>query len=469
MGRYLRAVIAVLVVLALPLITASASGAVLISDHFDGTAVDAGTWHIPTWVSSNDGSYVGRTQFRVTQRSQPPTVSGSNVRITVETFNPTGFSFWGTNLISDRSFAVGQGLRVAVRAKMDSPEASGVVGGIFLYSLRPGSSTLHDEIDFELLGNRPNQVQTNIYGAEPLGVGHPVFVPYASGSATDYHLYEIDWLPSQVSWYVDGRLVRTVTSHVPAGPMYLHLNMWAPDVGWAEAYSPAIQPTSSPSSNQVFSMSVDSVDVTSRDTVPSTTVTLSSVSGVVGFGGPAAITGSLAGTGGPVAGAAVHLQTSLEGRTFTDAGRQATTTAEGDFRFTLAPTSRTYYRVVFAGSDTLLASTSGVLCLTPRVYLTAPGTPSTIGAGRSFALYGCLKPRHTAGSRAVRVDCYRYDGRAWRLVKSVWTSTSNYLGYSRYSARTSLLARDRWRMRAHHAGDAANAATYSGWRYVTVR
>ena len=212
----------------------------------------------------------------MSQNSPLPGVRDGNASIIVESYNPTGFSFYGTDLISNQSFAVGEWLDVAVRAKMDAPEAAGVVGGIFLYSLKPGSSTLHDEIDFELLGNQPGQVQTNVYADEPLGVGHPVFAPYASGSATDYHVYEMKWQPSQVSWYVDGQLVRVDTDHVPSGPMYLHLNMWVPAADWAAAYSATIQPVASANLNQAFSMSVDSVTVTAPDTIPPTT----SISGI---------------------------------------------------------------------------------------------------------------------------------------------------------------------------------------------
>jgi hypothetical protein len=148
---------------------------------------------------------------------------------------------------------------------MNTPEPCGVVGGIFLYALKPGSNTLRDEIDFELLGNHPNEVGTNIYSNEPLGGGYPVYYPYASGSATDYHTYEIEWLPDYVSWSVDGNIIRTETvqSLIPTGPMNFHLNMWAPAEDWGYAYCEDLQPTGLPSSNQIFSMSVDSVKVQS--------------------------------------------------------------------------------------------------------------------------------------------------------------------------------------------------------------
>ena len=232
----------------------------LLYDDFKGNIVSSTKWHIPTWVSPTDGTFVGQTQFRCTQNSPLPAANDSNAIITVESYNPTGFSFYGTNLISNQLFYLEDGIHITVRAKMNTL-TPGIVGGIFLYALKPGSDTLHDEIDFELLTNLPDKVQTNIYSNEPLGKGNPKFVSYTSGLITDYHIYEIKWQPNKVSWFIDGNLVRTETKHLPAGPMYFHLNIWVPDSDWEEAYSPNIKPTSSPSLNQIFSMSVDSVNI----------------------------------------------------------------------------------------------------------------------------------------------------------------------------------------------------------------
>lgn len=234
----------------------------LLYDDFSGDRVSSSHWHIPTWVSPTDGTVVGQTQFRFTQNSSLPAAHDGNAVIAVESYNPTSFSFYGTDLRSNQSFALGEGIHVTVRAKMNTA-TPGIVGGIFLYALKPGSDTYHDEIDFELLTNLPHGAQTNIYRNEKLGTGHVQFVPYASGSITDYHTYEIKWEPNHVSWFIDGNLVRTDTRHVPTGPMNFHLNIWVPDPGWPEAYDPNLSPTTSASSNVIFSMSVDSVHIQS--------------------------------------------------------------------------------------------------------------------------------------------------------------------------------------------------------------
>jgi beta-glucanase (GH16 family) len=232
----------------------------LLYDDFSGIMVSSNKWHIPTWVSPTDGTVVGLTQFRFTQNASLPAANNGNAIIVVETYNPTAFSFYGTDLRSNQSFALETGIHVTVRAKMNTT-TPGIVGGIFLYALKPGSTTYHDEIDFELLTNLPNGAQTNIYCNEKLGTGNVQFAPYPSGSITDYHTYEIKWQPNQVSWFIDGNLVRTYTSCVPTGPMNFHLNIWVPDPGWPAAHDPNLKAATSASSNQIFSMSVDSVHI----------------------------------------------------------------------------------------------------------------------------------------------------------------------------------------------------------------
>jgi len=238
----------------------SAEVAPFLSDDFGGSSVNPDLWFIPARDPAGDGTFVGRTQFRVAQDSLLPAISDGNACISLETYNPRAFSFYGTEIITRKEFAPGNGLDIIVRAKMKNARYGGIVGGIFLYFLNPGSDTLHDEIDFELLTNEPGKVQTNIYGDEPLGVGHSQLTPFRSGSIADSHTYEIKWTPGLVSWLVDGELIRTTASNIPTHPMQFHLNIWAPDRGWPQGHSDSIQPVKSKDSNIVLnSLCVDSV------------------------------------------------------------------------------------------------------------------------------------------------------------------------------------------------------------------
>jgi len=271
------------IIISLLLSTAMTSAEILFSDNFDSDTVKTSKWYIPTWISPTDGTYVGQTQFRVSQNSTLPAVRDGAAIISVDSYNPTGSSFYGTDLISNQSFSVDNGIHVTARAKMNTT-TPGIVGGIFLYSLNSNNQELHDEIDFELLTNRPDDAQTNIYSNEPLGKGAPEFVQYAPGTIDEYHIYEIKWQSDQVSWFIDGQLVRTETQKVPEGPMYLHLNAWVPDSGWEEAYSADLRYTTSEAENQSFEMLIDSVSVKTISPENETTQLLVSEIYVATFG-----------------------------------------------------------------------------------------------------------------------------------------------------------------------------------------
>lgn len=236
----------------------------LLCDDFNGTVVDSARWHIPTWTP-NGGTFVGQTQFRCSQSSPLPAESGGDAIIALDTFNPTGASFYGTDLISNQSFAPDQALIVTIRARFNAPVPAGIIGGLFLYAppAPDAGNTLHDEIDFELFSNSPDEVWTNIYGNEPLGTGHPEMASYASGSATDFHTYQIRWSADQVSWLLDGVLLRTDTgqSPLPSGPMSVHFNIWVPTSDVAGAYSSSLRWTDMPGSDQTYSTGVDWVTV----------------------------------------------------------------------------------------------------------------------------------------------------------------------------------------------------------------
>lgn len=222
--------------------------------------MDTALWHIPAYSAA---TYYGRTQVRCTPVALPED-SASQAIINLDTYNPTGFSFYGTDVISNRTFKPGNGIIVTVHAKIKQPVVGGIVGGIYFYDLIAGDTgTIHNEIDFELLTNDSNAVNTNVYSNEPLGAGHPVSSTIDS-PITCYHTYVIEWLPCEVLWLIDGDTMRRSNIvPVPTDSMQFNLNMWAPDASWSAAYNGSIQPTSNPLSDLTWSMIVDSVRIDS--------------------------------------------------------------------------------------------------------------------------------------------------------------------------------------------------------------
>jgi beta-glucanase (GH16 family) len=234
---------------------------VLLSDNFsDNAPLNPAVWGINQYAPVNNPSYYGRTQIE----QYLPTVSNGALQLTLQTYNPTGpgNSFLGSEIISNQTFSdtIG-GIAFTAVARIVDP-VPGMVGGIFAYSYN-SSTGLDNELDFESLSNDAaagnNQAQTNVYSDQPLGAGNPEFVP--DPSLTAYQTYTMEWFPNEVLWFIDGQLVRESTSDIPQGSMAFHLNFWAPDTTWADAYSASLQPASAPQNNTTYTFDVASVSV----------------------------------------------------------------------------------------------------------------------------------------------------------------------------------------------------------------
>jgi hypothetical protein len=202
---------------------------------------------------------------------------------------------------------------------------------------------------------------------------------------------------------------------------------------------------------------------------------LSTATQTVGYAAKTIIAGTLRGieASAAVDGEGVWLESSSDGATF-DRVCESAITAGGAFLFTVAPHTTTYYRVVFVGEGCRLApSNSAAVALAPFVLLSTPSAPSLARRSKRFISYAYLKDRHAAGTRPVKLECYRYEkkrggGRAWVLRATVWATASNYSNYTRVRASVALRYTGDWRIRARHPGDQLNATTYSGWRRLHV-
>jgi hypothetical protein len=229
-------------------------------DDFEGYNMNHELWHLPTWVSPNDGTFIHRTQFRCSQNSPLPIVEMGHAIINFETYNPSsGYSFLGTDLITNSLFSRENGLIFTIRARIKQPFAYGIVIGIGLWSFNATDNS-HNEICFVL--DKDNKVLTYISNNEPLGIGHPKFASKID-SIADFHTYVINWLPDQISWEIDGKVVRTDGTLVLNRPMHFHINIWTPNSNWAHIHNSSLQPTDSSSLNQIYSLIVDYVKVDS--------------------------------------------------------------------------------------------------------------------------------------------------------------------------------------------------------------
>lgn len=138
-------------------------------------------------------------------------------------------------------------------------------------------------------------------------------------------------------------------------------------------------------------------------------------------------------------------------------------------------------RALYKGGTQNLPAAGNVVTIKPRALLsrpvasqvkkpTAPGMIPTLTVDnpRSWVISGTLKPRHRAGTQAVRLRCYKYSLSGttfgYYLKKTVSVKVSNIGAYSGY--RTTLKLPDgKWKIQAVHA-DADHAETISAFSKV---
>lgn len=106
----------------------------------------------------------------------------------------------------------------------------------------------------------------------------------------------------------------------------------------------------------------------------------------------------------------------------------------------------------------------------PRVSLGTPVAPKTMKRSKSYTVYGSLKPKHTAGTKPVRIYKYKKVGKKWVKKGYVTAKAYNYKSYTRYKVKMKLTSRGSWRLRAYAPADSRHSATWSKkYDYVQVK
>ena len=117
----------------------------------------------------------------------------------------------------------------------------GLITGFFTYT-GPAYGTRHDEIDFEFLGRDTRKVQVAWFRDGAL-TSHLIPLPF--DAAERFATYDIDFLPGELRWHVEGEEVfRIAGNDLPDLPQRLFLNLWAaaPGLeGWSGVPGPATE------------------------------------------------------------------------------------------------------------------------------------------------------------------------------------------------------------------------------------
>ncbi|KKF93669.1 putative glycosidase crf1 [Ceratocystis platani] len=136
--------------------------------------------------------------FDITKETNAPTISSK------------GFIFFGR-----------------VEVTMRVAPGTGIVTSAVLQS-----NTL-DEIDWEWLGGKPNEVQTNFFSKGNTSTYDRGGITPMSDATETFHTYTIDWTAERIEWILDDKVIRTLTyadsdstQGYPQTPMQIKLGTW---------------------------------------------------------------------------------------------------------------------------------------------------------------------------------------------------------------------------------------------------
>lgn len=207
-----------------------AASAVLFQDDFsvNGT-LNAANWDYNHWSQNNNSSFLGQTQMR----QNLPSAENGMARIKMDTYTPPppdnpnaqSNSYYGSEAITTQAWDLtGGALAFEGKFRFEGTQG-GMIAGFFSYEkfdIGKGNK-VHDEIDFEIITSQMAKISTNVFKHQESGT--PQSIAVDGGLGID-HVYRFEWLPSVVRWFVDGKLIREDTQHVPTKPQQLHINLW---------------------------------------------------------------------------------------------------------------------------------------------------------------------------------------------------------------------------------------------------
>ena len=114
-------------------------------------------------------------------------------------------------------------------ARIKFAEGNGLVSGTFFTYRGTYGKLDHDEVDIEALGKDCAKIQTNYY-VEGKG-GHEEMISLGFNGCKDFHNYGFKLSGQDLTWFIDGKAVRTVTASpaikLPYRPAKIMANFWA--------------------------------------------------------------------------------------------------------------------------------------------------------------------------------------------------------------------------------------------------
>ena len=177
-------------------------------DQFDGETLNRDDWnvelHDPGWVNNELQSYVDSPENIYIE-------DGSLVLKPVETVNEDGsvsYTSGRVNTQNKHDFKYG-----LFEARVKVPKGQGFLPAFWMM---PTDENLYGqwprcgEIDImEVLGNDTDTSYGTIHYGNPHSESQGNYTLEEGTFSDEYHVFDVEWEPGKISWYVDGKLIHT--------------------------------------------------------------------------------------------------------------------------------------------------------------------------------------------------------------------------------------------------------------------
>ena len=177
-------------------------------DQFEGETLNRDDWnvelHDPGWVNNELQSYVDSPENIYIE-------DGSLVLKPVETKNEDGsvsYTSGRVNTQNKHDFKYG-----LFEARVKVPEGQGFLPAFWMM---PTNENLYGqwprcgEIDImEVLGNDTDTSYGTIHYGNPHSESQGSYTLEEGTFSDEYHVFDVEWEPGKISWYVDGKLIHT--------------------------------------------------------------------------------------------------------------------------------------------------------------------------------------------------------------------------------------------------------------------
>lgn len=177
-------------------------------DQFEGDSLNRDDWnvelHDPGWVNNELQSYVDSPENIYIE-------DGSLVLKPVETVNEDGsvsYTSGRVNTQNKHDFKYG-----LFEARVKVPEGQGFLPAFWMM---PTDENLYGqwprcgEIDImEVLGNDTDTSYGTIHYGNPHSESQGNYTLEEGTFSDEYHVFDVEWEPGKISWYVDGKLIHT--------------------------------------------------------------------------------------------------------------------------------------------------------------------------------------------------------------------------------------------------------------------